>query len=194
MALHRGNPLDDGEKQSDFDARLLERMRTFDPPLRFNPPPGTPIVTAEEQRAAKHAEEERRQEAAERRAAEMERNFEQAAEMDSVFADALAGVIESSAAKVALGEPNPLTASREEVVRWEERVRADERQRLDAAAGTATTADDDYDSDGDVTDGDYANALSTLLDDDADPYDYEFGDESDNAAGEVEDAGDHADA
>ncbi len=148
------------DPNDDFAAKVLEGIKRDNDASRFNPgrPNGVVRVTTEEQQAKRDA-------VAEQNAATAELEADQLAVLEALtdsgqtqgtdqfearFQDALAAAIEAKSSEVALAPPNPATATRADVLRFEERVRHDERTKLEAAS---KPAEDPLELDGNYFDG-----------------------------------------
>jgi hypothetical protein len=139
---------DQFDAEDPIAAKVLEGIRRGDnSEYRPGQPKGVPRVTAEEQAAQRAAVEERQEAASAQFEAERASIVEQLATGDiqgtdsfeARFTEAIESAVAVAAETVRLAPPNPWTATAADRIRHEERVRADERSKLEAAAQPADT-------------------------------------------------------
>jgi hypothetical protein len=134
----------DAESTNAAAESVLAGIRADADKSRFNAtgPKEVRRVSADEQREQREAIEERQAEALAKLEAQQAEVAESAIDTDVQFSEALAGAVAAKASEVALAEPNRLTATRSEVLRWEARVQADEAAKIAAEAKPAEVDDD----------------------------------------------------
>lgn len=180
MALVSNNS--EFDSNDPLNARVLEGVRA-ERPFSWGQPAGVKVVTAEEAKAQREAIEERQAisaEAAAEQLAVLEAltgtgEIQGTDAFEERFNEALILAVEAKGAEVILAAPNPMTATRADLIRHEERVRADERSKIAEAAKPATgeadelTADRDSSYFDDLGDQLGVDALSEQQDE-PDPY------------------------
>lgn len=156
MALASGNsdPFSEAMVESVSD-RLSEGIRSDAEKSRFNAvaPRDVKRVSADEQRARAAEVEARNADLDAQYRAEQAAIVEQLAggqiqgsdAFEARFQEALVAAVSAKAGEVALARPNGHTATEGDLIRWRERVAADERAKIEAAAKPA--AADDFDAD-----------------------------------------------